>query len=101
MKAKQNIDPNMVCCEIYNPSLEELIFTETRPVWVPVVIMPDGKKAPQIIRCKPQGFCFLPHQYYTVTNQSGAPIKLIKNFGDEMFKKNTLPSRPDVKKVLR
>lgn len=79
------LDPNMIPCEIYNPGRETILFTN--------MIFPNGA---QHIQCKPDDFCYLPHQYYTGVVPSGnQEIRVIKNYGDAKFLGNKHPSSPD------
>nr|BFD67198.1 hypothetical protein HAGR004_22200 [Bdellovibrio sp. HAGR004] len=88
------ICPNDVHCEIYNPMEEELIF-ERMEDHARRRLKMNLQPGPQKVLCKPDGFCYLPHQYYTVKTKSGRPCRFIKNFGDEMFKGNKKPSAPE------
>ena len=82
-----SLDQRMICREIYNLMKEEITFTN--------MIFPNG---PEKIVCKVDGHCFLPHAYYVATVKSGNPeIRVLENFGDQMFKGNKKPSRPEAK----
>lgn len=77
-------DKNMISCEIHNRGQEDILFRN--------MIYPNG---PQVILCLRDGFCHLPHQYYTGETKSGAPLEILKNYGSTKFKGNKLPSRPE------
>lgn len=80
------LDPNLICCEIYNLGKETITFKNMIQTWLPDII------------CRPDDWCFLPHQYFTGSVPSGSEeIKVIKNYGDQKFKGNKLPSRPEAK----
>ena len=88
-------EPNDVHCEIYNP-MKEPIFFERMEYHARRRLEMGLEPGPQKVGCKPDDFCYLPHQWYVVSTKSGAPITLVKNFGDEMFKGNKRPSAPGV-----
>ncbi len=100
-RGRASLDPNDVCCEIYNPGAEEITFRSVHPDrdlhWF------HGKppKHWALLRCKPQDWVFLPHQHYIATVPSGSQeVTVVKNFGDAMFKGNKLPSAPEVRRRL-
>lgn len=98
---KPAVDPNDVCCEIYNPGGEEITFTNDHPRIALWRMWYFGKPPHHwgVIKCKPGEWVFLPHQYYVGTVPSGnQEIKVIKNYGAEKFKGNKLPSAPGVRR---
>jgi hypothetical protein len=66
-------DPNLLSVEIYNTMKEEITFIEM------------NTPHPRIIKVKPDDFCYLPHQYFIGSVKSGAPISVVKNYGDNKF----------------
>lgn len=99
---KHALDPNDICCEIYNPGSEEIVFenyshehalkTFRHPLTGELI--PPG--AHNRIVCKVGEWVFLPHQHYNGTVPSGSEqITVIKNFGDAMFTGNRYPSAPE------
>lgn len=88
MARNATFDPKLVCCEIYNVMKEDITFENMT------------KKGSPIIICKKDDFCFLPHQYFKATVASGNPeIRVVMNFGDNMFKGNKKPSNPEISSV--
>lgn len=98
-KGRPALDPNDIHCEIYNPGDEEITFKSYHRMrnvhWF------QGKPPRHwlVIKCKPQDWCYLPHQHYIGEVPSGSKeIKVIKNFGDQMFIGNKYPSAPEVRR---
>lgn len=95
------LDPNDICCEIYNPGSEEITFVNIHTDRHIQHFHGKGPKHWAVIRCKPNEWVYLPHQKYSGSVPSGSEeIRVIKNFGDEMFKGNKHPSRPEVQRKL-
>lgn len=99
---KPALDPNDLCCEIYNPGKEPITFTSYHPKKLqhyfadPRTGIQHGPNHWAVAVCKPNEWVFLPHQHYTGSVPSGSQeIRVIKNFGTRMFKGETKPSAPE------
>ena len=87
---KPVMDPGDVHCEIYNPSTEEIIFERMEGQGLRRSKMGLNPGDDKIV-CKPDNFCYLPHQFYIARSASGGPVDAIVNYGDSMFKANKKP----------
>ena len=99
-RPKPALDPNEICCEIYNPGPEDITFTNYHRARDRQHYL--GKPPEYWMRfiCKVGEWVFLPHQYYIGTVPSGSKeIRVVKNFGDMIGVGNKLPSRPESKKT--
>lgn len=80
-------DHNRICCEVYNRGKEPIMFINQENNLDIKILQPDE-------------FLFLPHKYFIAFTPSGEPCNVVLNHGDQMFKGNKLPSRPEVKKIM-
>lgn len=85
-------DTREMPAEVYNKGYEEVIFTSNHPSIMRRIFKNK-------IVCKPNDWAFLPHGFYIASTKSGRPCNVVLNFGDQMFKGNKLPSRPEAKKI--
>lgn len=89
-----------MCMEVYNKGHEEISFSSTHPDRARMNFFGMGAEFWKALSCKPGEWVFLPHGQYNASVQSGSQeILVVVNVGDAMFKGNTLPSRPEVKKM--
>lgn len=93
------------CVEIYNKMDEDITFISNHPNWQnhyfvhPTTGIQHGPLYWKQAVCKPGEWVFLPHGLYNGFTKSGRPLTVVMNFGNEKFKGNKLPSRPEAKKV--
>lgn len=106
-RSRPALDPNDICCEIFNPGKEPITFKsyhvnrDNHCFIDPRTGIQHGPKHWLLAVCKPGEWVFLPHQYYKGEVPSGSKeITVIKNFGDEMFRGNKFPSPPENRKTL-
>ena len=77
-------DQTFISVEIYNQLKEDMFF---------VSMLSEDKGLPhQKIAIKGEDFGFLPHQNYIGSTKSGAPLKMIKNYGKCKFIGNKQPT---------
>lgn len=99
-KHRPALDPNDVCCEMYNLGAEEITFRSFHVLREKHWFNGYPPKHWMEIKLKPGEWAFFPHQYYIGTVPSGSKeIKVLKNFGDAMFKGNKHPSAPEVRRT--
>lgn len=89
-----------LCSEVYNSGREVMTFTSTHPDRHRMFFFSLPPDFWNRLECKPGEWVFLPHSQYIMTVPSGnQAYQSIQNFGDAMFKGNTLPSRPEAAKI--
>jgi hypothetical protein len=93
-----SIDPNEQSCELYNPNKYRVVFQNVHP-------NPEERIQHPILFLEPDGWMFLPHNYYTpwiekIGSGRTEKINLVQNFGDQMFIGNKKISAPTTRKKL-
>lgn len=70
-------DPKMISFEVYNRGRNRIWFEE--------ILLPEFGGMNRRIVCEPDGFCFLPHSYFTGYSDDGKDLNIVKNFGKMKF----------------
>jgi hypothetical protein len=82
------MDPLMLAVEVYNPNKFNIEFRR-RPDFDRYVLENGKNPGPAKIYCMADGFCILPHRYYTghgIGLPDHEPVNVLLNEGPDMGK---------------